>query len=192
MILHDPFGAQEPRNVSTDGKTVGGRRTKTFWSSQTWDGAGVNKNFVRKNAILPPRLHDKKTYPEAVSRSMPRALKDFCQCARSQKSAGPPLEKKYGPHKSAVSVASVSFSRDSTVSVPSVKFVIGQVLRFLYRPYFLFFNPPPCHKSSTPPPDNAGLYADGGLCMQMGASVGLPAAVPLLIRVLGPKTHKGG
>ena len=95
-----------------------------------------------KNALLPPRPQDEKTYPEVVSRSMPRILKDFCQCACSQKIRRAPLEKKYGPHKSAVSVPSVSFSRDSTVYVPSVKFVVGPVLRFLYRPYFLFLNPP--------------------------------------------------
>ena len=92
-----------------------------------------------KNALLPPRPQDEKTYPEVASRSMPRTLKDFCQRACSQKIRRAPLEKKYGPHKSAVSVPSVSFSRDSKVYVPSVKFVVGPVLRFLYRPYFLFF-----------------------------------------------------
>ena len=37
-----------------------------------------------KTVILPPRLRIKKTYPEVVSRSMPRTLKDFCQRACSQ------------------------------------------------------------------------------------------------------------
>ena len=115
---------------------------------------------------------------------MPRTLKDFCQRARSQKIRRAPLEKKYGPHKSAVSVPSVSFSRDSTVSVPSVKFVVGLVLRFLYRPYF-FFYPPPLPQKLYPPADNAGLYPDGGLCRPSYCS-------PFVDQVLGPKTHKGG
>ena len=84
-----------------------------------------------------------------------------------------------------VSVPSVSFSRDSTVYVPSVKFVVGPVLRFLYRPHFLFFNPPPCHKSSTPPADNARLCPDGGLCRPSCCN-------PFVDQVLRPKTHKGG
>ena len=54
-----------------------------------------------KNAILPPRPYDKKTYPEVVSRSMPRALKDFCQPPCSQKIRScfltPPSPQKFYP-----------------------------------------------------------------------------------------------
>ena len=95
---------------------------------------------------------------------MPRTLKDFCQGACSRKIRRAPLEKKYGPRKSAVSVPSVSFSRDSTVHAPSVKFVIGPVLRFLYFLCFLCFNPPLATKVLAPPADNARLCPDGGLC----------------------------
>ena len=116
---------------------------------------------------------------------MPRTLKDFCQRACSQKIRRAPLEKKYGPHKSAVSVPSVSFSRDSTVYVPSVKFVVGPVLWFLYRPYFLFFNPPLATKVLAPPADNARLCPDGGLCRPSCCN-------PFVDQVLRPKTHKGG
>ena len=116
---------------------------------------------------------------------MPRTLKDFCQRACSQKNPQGPPRKKYGPHKSAVSVPSVSFSRDSTVYVPSVKFVVGPVLRFLYRPYFLFFNPPLATKVLPPPLTTPA-------CVQMGASVGLPAAIPLLIRFYVRKHTRGG
>ena len=106
-----------------------------------------------------------------------RARKKICRA---------PLEKKYGPHKSAVSVTSISFSRDSTVSVLSVKFVIGPVLRFLYRPYVLFFNPPPLAPKFYPPPaDNAGLCPDEGLCRPSCCS-------PFVDQALGPRTHKGG
>ena len=116
---------------------------------------------------------------------MPRTLKDFCQRTCSQKIRRAPLEKKYGPHKSAVSVPSVSFSRDSTVYVPSVKFVVGPVLRFLYRPYSLFLNPPLATKVLAPPADNARLCPDGGLCRPSCCS-------PFVDQVLCPKTHKGG
>ena len=58
----------------------------------------------------------------------------------------------------------------SAVSVPSVFFV---------------FLAPPCHKSSTPPADNARLCQDGGLCRPSCCS-------PFVDQVLVPKTHKGG
>ena len=135
-----------------------------------------------KNAILPPRPQDEKTYPEVVSRSTPRTLKDFCQRACSQKIRRAPREKKNGPHKSAVSVPSVSFSRDSTVYVLSVKFVVSPVLRFLYRPYFFVFKPPLATKILPPPPLTTPA------CVQMGPS----CCSPFVDHVLSPKTHKGG
>ena len=89
------------------------------WKGITRDGAGVHNNFVRKNAILPPRPQDKRTYPEVVSRSMPRALKYFCQRACSQKIRRAPLEK--------------NTDRTSLRS-PYRPYLFRAILRFPYRP----------------------------------------------------------
>ena len=104
-----------------------------------------------KNALLPPRPQDEKTYPEVVSRSMPRTLKDFCQRACSQKIRRAPLEKKIRTAQvCGLCTVRIFFARFCGLRTVR-KIVVGPVLRFLYRPYFLFFKPPPCHKSSSPP-----------------------------------------
>ena len=72
-----------------------------------------------KNALLPPRPQDEKTYPEVVSRSMPRTLKDFCQRACSQKIRRAPLEK--------------NTDRTSLRSLYR-PYLVRAILRFTYRP----------------------------------------------------------
>ena len=97
-----------------------------------------------------------------------------------QNSAGPPRKKVTdrtslrSPYRPCLFRAILRF--------PYHPMVIGPVLRFLYRPHFRLFStppPPPIATKVLAPPPPLTMPA----CVQMGASVGLPAAVPLLIRV---------
>ena len=144
----------------------------------TRDGAGVHKNLSVEMQICHQDSGYKKTYPEVVSRSMPRTLKDFCQRACSQKLRRAPPRKK-------IQTAQVRGLR--TVRICFVRFYGFRTVRkkLLWARFcgvctvrsFWHCNPgaPLAAKVLAPPLTTPA-------CVQMGASVGLPAAIPLLIR----------
>ena len=102
---------------------------------------------------------------------------NFCQRACSQKIRRAPLEQKIRTAQvCGLRTVRIFFARFyGFLAVRKICYRPGSAVSVL--PYFLFFNPPPpCPKSSTPPPLTTPA------CVQMGASAGLPTAVPLLIR----------
>ena len=153
-------------------------------SASNTDGASIHYNFVRQRCSFAIKTQDKTTYPEVVSRSMPRTLKDFCERACSQQ--GPPRKKLQTAQVCSLRTVRIFFVRfygfcpvheicyrhSSAVSVPSA---------------FSVFNPPPPpvpQKFQRTPADNARLRLDGGLCRPSCCN-------PFVDQVLGSKTHKG-
>ena len=123
------------------------------------DGAGVHNNYVRKKCNFATKSQDKKTYPEVVSHSMPRTLKDFRQRACSQKNPqGPPRKKIRTAQVCGLRTVHMLFARFYGFrTVRKLCYRPGSAV--LYRPHFVSFKPSPLAS----PADNARLCQMGPL-----------------------------